>query len=84
MQIDLEMANVFLYNNIMDKFKIIIYDKTGINQNVNFKSDVQYYFISIEELYRLFRIPLELAEKIYFFLPNKNNLEYNQLYGYNN
>lgn len=84
MQIDLEMANVFLYNNIMDKLKIIIYDKSGINQNVNFSSDVQYYFISIEELYRLFRIPLELAEKIYFFLPNKNNLEYDQLYGYNN
>ena len=83
MQIDLEIANVFLHNNNMDKLKLRIYDKSGIKQNKKFGSSVQFYFITVEELYNLFNIPLEIVEKIYFFLPNKNNLVYDQAYNLN-
>jgi hypothetical protein len=83
MQIDLEIANIFLYKNNMDKLKLRIYDKTGMKQNEKFSSDVQFHFITAEELYQLLKIPLEIAEKIYFFLPNKNNLVYDQAYNLN-
>lgn len=83
MQIDLEIANIFLNKNNMDKIKLRIYDKTGMKQNEKFSSDVQFHFITAEEIYHLFKIPLEIAEKIYFFLPNKNNLVYDQVYNLN-
>nr|QDY52209.1 glycosyltransferase family 25 [Mimiviridae sp. ChoanoV1] len=83
MQIDLEISNVFLHHNNLDKFKLSIYDNSGIKQDDKFTSDVQYYFITIIELYNLFCIPYEIAEKIHFFLPNdkifENDLAYNIL-----
>lgn len=74
-QLDLEISNVFLYKNNLDKLKIQIFDKSGVKQNELFPSDVQFYFWEIEELYHFFKIPLELAEKIYFFLPHRNLIE---------
>ena len=72
MQIDLEISNIFLTKNNLDKIKIQIYEETGIKQNNIFSSDVQFYFWEIEELYFFFNIPFEMAEKIHFFLPQKS------------
>tara|TARA_Y200000002_G_C22659185_1_gene654912 strand:+ start:229 stop:1023 length:795 start_codon:yes stop_codon:yes gene_type:complete len=75
LQLDLEISNVFLYKNNLDKLKIQIYDKSGVRQNESFPSNVQFYFWEIEDLYNFFKIPLEIAEKIYFFLPKKHLIE---------
>jgi GR25 family glycosyltransferase involved in LPS biosynthesis len=78
LQIDLEIGKFFLYNNHLSKLKLQIYDKTGIIQSKKFYSDVQFYYLSIEDIYNLFNIkyniPYEMVEKIHFFLPNKNDL----------
>ena len=78
LQIDLEISNTFLHNNHLSKLKLQIYDKTGIRQSKKFYSDVQFHYLSIEDIYNLFNIkyniPYEMVEKIHFFLPNKNNL----------
>ncbi len=83
MQIDLEIGNVFLHNNNLEKLKLTIYENSGIKQDYKFISDVQHYFITVGELYELFKIPYEIAEKIHFFLPSKkyfeNDFAYNLL-----
>ena len=70
--IDLEIANIFLHNNNLDKLKLT-YGNSGIKQDYRFISDVQYYFISVNELYNLFKLPYEIAEK--FLLPSKKFFE---------
>ncbi len=79
MQLDFEISNIFLNNNSLEKMKIQIYDDSGVKTNNLFSSDVQFYFWETEELYFFFNIPFEIAEKIHFFLPQKNliNIDYN-------
>ena len=40
-------------------------------ENKNFVSDVQYYFIEVEEIQKLFNLPYEIADRIHYFLPDK-------------
>ena len=74
LQIDLEVADVFLNRNIFSRFTIYIYDETGMMENKNFISDVQYYFIEVEEIQKLFNLPYEIADKIHSYLPDKENV----------
>ena len=74
LQIDLEVADVFLNRNIFSRFTIYIYDETGMMENKNFVSDVQYYFIEVEEIQKLFNLPYEIADRIHYFLPDKANV----------
>ena len=74
LQIDLEVGNIFKNNNGLDKFKIHIYENCGIKQNEKFYSDVQFHFLTTEEIYNLFKIPYEIADKIFYYLPQKDIL----------
>lgn len=81
LQIDLEISNIYLYHNNLDKLKLQIYENSGVRQNKKFHSSVQFYFWEIEKIYSFFNIPYEMAEKIYFFLPNRNLIDIYPLFG---
>jgi len=69
--------------------KLLKCTNTGVNNYV-YPSDIQYYFTTIIELFNTFKqvnnyLPMELVEYIFFFMPNKNDLQSNltnYLYGY--
>ena len=90
-QIDIHISRIVSQSN-NDKFRCLIYKNSGIVQSENFKSDVQYHFLTINELHILFKYtPTEMLEKIYFFLPHKEDFrtddlyyDYNNYYNYDN
>jgi len=67
----------------------LLVEKSGIRQKNDHISDVQYYFINIEDLKIIFKylnFPLKIIEKIYYFMPKSYNLDLNtyDLYGSTN
>jgi GR25 family glycosyltransferase involved in LPS biosynthesis len=78
-QIDIEIAkNIF-------NLKLNIYNCTSSSiTNYDHQSTVQYYFLKKDKLISLLKniLPVELIEKIYFFLPIKENLNDNNNSGY--
>ena len=66
-QVDIELTKAFLRGSL--GIKIFNIPNSGIEQSKEFKSDVQYYFITLEELYKTLNLPSELSDIIYKYLP---------------
>ena len=78
-QIDIHISRITRSKN--DELRCLIYKNTGIIQSEDFKSDVQYHFLTITELHIIFKyIPTEMLEKIYFYLPHKDEFLSEELY----
>ncbi len=73
-QVDIELTKAFLRASL--DIKIFNIPNSGIKQSKEFKSDVQYYFITLEELYKTLNLPSELSDIIYKYLPEKPKNDY--------
>lgn len=87
-QIDVELAK-YLNSNKYNYNKRDIYlfnKKSGIIQSKKFNSNVQFYFINLEELiWALYSMPKEIVKIIFGYLPRKENIQdyyYNYFYNF--
>ena len=84
-QIGISIRKLKIVNQMETNFRCVVSENSGVKQNKKLKSDVQYYFLTSLDVFNLFNIPLEIAEKIYYYLPNMDDFksnEYDNL-GYN-